>query len=349
MYIHKSVCISPQHTFSEIDLDNIVIADNNKLSVIEPSYQNIPLNILRRMGKAVRMGVGAATILLQEYPKVNGIVIGTANGGMEDCILFLNQIIDYDEGTLTPKNFVQSTTNAIAAQIGLTANNKEYNITHVHRGLAFENALLDIKMLLSENPQSVYLLGGVDEISTYNYNIENLAGWYKKEVVSNKNLYNNQTEGSIAGEGVAMFIMSDSAENAIAKIKDVKFFHTNNEEEVTNQLKNFLEDNLSGSNETDLFLSGKNGDIRLNHFYNSCEGLFSETTIARFKHLCGEYATATSFALWLSCFILNKQQVPSNVVKTSFDKKEINRILIYNNFKGRQHSFILVENQGIGN
>ena len=67
---------------------------------------------------------------------------------MEDCIKFLNQIIDYEEGLLTPGNFVQSTPNAIAAQLGLMTANKGYNITHVHRGLSFENALLDTILML---------------------------------------------------------------------------------------------------------------------------------------------------------------------------------------------------------
>ena len=42
-------------------------------------------------------------------------------------------------------------------------------------------------MLLKEIPGNNYLIGAVDEISSYNYNIEYLGGWYKKEIISNKN------------------------------------------------------------------------------------------------------------------------------------------------------------------
>ncbi|RZM12149.1 MAG: hypothetical protein EOO88_45975 [Pedobacter sp.] len=124
------------------------------------------------MGKAVRMGVGAAMPLLQHQEAVDGIIIGTANGGMEDCIKFLNQVIDYDEGLLTPGNFVQSTPNAVAGQLGLMTKNQCYNITHVHRGLSFEMALIDAMMQVKENPGKQYLLGSVDEISDYNFNID---------------------------------------------------------------------------------------------------------------------------------------------------------------------------------
>jgi hypothetical protein len=89
---------------------------------------------------------------------LDGIIIGTANAGMEDCFHFLKQMVDYNEGLLTPGNFVQSTTNALAGQLGMMKHNTGYNITHVHLGLAFENALLDAAMRLEEYPWHNYLL-----------------------------------------------------------------------------------------------------------------------------------------------------------------------------------------------
>src|SRR5882757_6797431 len=172
VYFHDSVCISPQFSFPVTDLSQCRVSKNNLLNVIEPDYPGIPAGAKRRMGKSVRMAVGAALPLLEDYPAPDGMIIATANGGMEDCLKFLNQILEYNEGLLTPGNFVQSTSNAAAAQIALVTKNHNYNITHVHRGLAFENALLDTIMLLKENPDSTFLLGAVDEISDFNYNID---------------------------------------------------------------------------------------------------------------------------------------------------------------------------------
>jgi hypothetical protein len=142
-YIHKASCISAQESFGEVNLNTIHEPVDKKLYAIEPSHEGIPPGVLRRMGKAVRLGVGAAQPIIKAVPQTDGIIIGTANGGMEDCIKFLNQIIQYDEGQLAPGNFVQSTTNAVAAQLGLISKNTGYNITHVHRGLSFENAIMD--------------------------------------------------------------------------------------------------------------------------------------------------------------------------------------------------------------
>jgi hypothetical protein len=154
-YFHQSICISPQNSFPETDLTKIHSSVNNLLKAIEPPYPGIPAGVMRRLGKSVRMALGAALPLLEKYPPPDGIVIATANGGMEDCIKFLNQIIEYKEGLLTPASFVQSTSNAAAAQIALVTKNHNYNITHVYRGLVFENALLDVVMLLKESFSAV--------------------------------------------------------------------------------------------------------------------------------------------------------------------------------------------------
>jgi hypothetical protein len=275
---------------------------------------------------------------------INGIIIGTANGGMEDCIKFLNQIIDYDEGLLTPTNFVQSTTNAVAAQIGLLSANKGYNATHVHRGLSFENALLDAGMLLNENAAANYLVGGVDEISAYNYNIDYLGGWYKKDVLSAGDLYTTNTVGSIAGEGAAMFFVNRDNTNATAKVTAIHMLHTDNKEVVLDQLKLFLNKHLYAGEKIDVLLSGENGDIRFVDYYDACENVLNkQATVARFKHITGEYATSSAAALWLACFILKAQYLPVHMVKNAIAQTSFSRILIYNNHKGRQHSFILVE------
>jgi beta-ketoacyl synthase-like protein len=340
-YIHQATCISPQQTFSNINLEILNDVTDNKLKAVEPTYEGIPNGILRRMGKAVRMGIGTALPLISRKP--DGIIIGTSNGGMEDCIKFLNQIIDYDEGMLAPGNFVQSTTNAIAGQLGMMSSNKGYNITHVHRAFAFENAMIDAAMLLKENPANNYLLGGVDEISAYNYNIEYLGGWYKKEIISNKDLYVSNSIASIAGEGSAMFLVNNDKTNAVAELQAIHIFHTEDENEVSNQLKKFLEINLPGEEKLDLLIIGENGDNRLLKYYSICEALINDdVTITRFKHMVGEYPTSSAIAVWLACYIMLQQNIPHHMIKKSGEKNEFKKVLIYNNYKGLQHSFILL-------
>ena len=342
-YIHHTACISPQKSLFFPVEEDITEAVDNKLQAVEPLYENIPPAMLRRMGKAVRLGVGASLPLLKNSPKPAGIIIGTGNGGLEDCIKFLNQVIAYEEGTLTPTNFVQSTPNAIASQLGLLSNNKGYNITHVHRGLAFENAMLDAAMMIKENPGSTYLLGGVEEISTYNYNINYLGGWYKKESVSNKKLYGYTSAGSIAGEGAAAFLINDIKTNALGELRNLTTLHTTGREEVKDRLLAFLQDSLPAGEGIDLLLSGENGDSRISGFYETVEQTLGEPLpIARFKHLTGEFETVSALAVYMAGRILQDQTVPTYMLKNNKGAKSIKNILIYNTARGKQHSLILI-------
>ncbi|MBL0055102.1 MAG: beta-ketoacyl synthase chain length factor [Chitinophagaceae bacterium] len=342
-YIHQSSCISPQSSFEPVDIDQLFEPADNKLMAREPSYDGIPPGILRRMGKAVRIGVGAALPIIKGPAEINGIIIGTANGGMEDCIKFLNQIIQYEEGQLTPGNFVQSTPNGIAAQLGLISKNRSYNITHVHRGLSFENAAIDAAMQLADHQDNSYLLGAVDEISAYNYNIDWLGDWFKDENTGSGTLYNSGTKGSIAGEGAAMFLVNRQKENAAASIIAIKTLHTPDLNLVQQSLVNFLEQNLAEGERIDLLLSGENGDARIDPYYHACETLMGEgTTIARFKHLCGEFTTASAISCWLSCHILQQQRIPEHMLKRKGNPNALNRILVYNNYRGEQHGFMLL-------
>ncbi|MHA4810363.1 beta-ketoacyl synthase chain length factor [Flavitalea flava] len=363
-YIHHTACISPQQSFppGKTDLGQVDESLENKLIAREPSYEGLSKNAARRMSKSVRMGVGTALALLSDplddlrnnslKDFLNGIIIGTAHTGMEESIQFMKQIMEHEEEMLTPGAFVQSTPNTLGSQISFLTRNKGYNITHVHSGLAFENALIDAAMLLKENPSDTYLLGAADEIGVYNYNIDYLDGWYKKEPLSNKRLYEGDSPGSLAGEGAAMFLINNKKENALAKVQALSIFHGEEPANVTSQLKSFLDrqlQQLPPGEKIDLLLTGENGDNRLLDFFSSCEAILDkDVTIARFKHMSGEYPTATAFALWLACSLPGGQPLPPHMIKKPGAKacNPFKNVLIYNKHRGNQHSFMLVEKVG---
>ncbi|HEV3223504.1 MAG TPA: beta-ketoacyl synthase chain length factor [Puia sp.] len=349
-YFHLPVCISPQNSFPDVNLSQIRESRNNLLEVIEPPYPGLPAAARRRMGKSVRMAVGAALPILEKFPQPDGIVIATANGGMEDCIKFLNQILEYNEGLLTPANFVQSTSNAGAAQIALVSKNHNYNITHVHRGLAFENALMDIIMLLKENKDAGYLLGSTDEISAYNYNIDRIAGCFRKEPVLNTWLFQSKAKGTMAGEGAFMVLMNNQLQGASAELNAVKTMHSTDPHQVLRTLEKFVSENFIHGEWPDLLMTGENGDERLLPYFDIVESFMNESIpVARFKHFCGEYCTASSFACWLSMQIFESGEVPVLMIKNGRNEKPIRRILIYNNYREAQHAFILISKVKIQN
>ncbi|HMH32406.1 MAG TPA: hypothetical protein VK543_05220, partial [Puia sp.] len=128
----------------------------------------------------------------------------------------------------------------------------------------------DAAMMIAENPSMNFLVGAVDEISTYNYNIDYLDGWYKKQPTSNVDLYETQTEGSLAGEGAAMFLVNANPESALARVKAVYCLHTEDERVVAAGLRQFIATHSPGQ-PIDWLVSGENGDRRLNRYYEACE------------------------------------------------------------------------------
>jgi hypothetical protein len=80
-YINGTGCISPQNSIdSEWFFDTINPAKGDYFDAIEPSYKEfIAPNLLRRMGRAIKMGVAAGNIAIQQADakKVDAIITGT--------------------------------------------------------------------------------------------------------------------------------------------------------------------------------------------------------------------------------------------------------------------------------
>ncbi|MBL1280191.1 MAG: beta-ketoacyl synthase chain length factor [Fluviicola sp.] len=346
MYITDLKAISPQKSYTDELLQGEFRVINEKtFTAIEPDYSSfIPKSLLRRMGKAVRMGIGAGLPLIEKHKDIDGILIGTANGGIDDCFKFLHQIIEYDEGRLTPTNFVQSTPNAVAGQLALINENHGYNSTYTNGGLSFESALLDALLLFEEGGHNKLLVGALDEFSEKNYNIDFLTGKYKKEIVSSDELIQSKTKGTVCGEGATLFVLEKEAEEYLAKIVDVAQISHATEDDLQLALKIFLKKNNLEASEIDTLMLGYNGDINHNKWYELvASDSLKHCNLLLFKNLCGDYRTCSAFATWISAHILkgNLSDLSSIQVKSK-NSIENNYILIYNHFDEVNHSFILL-------
>ena len=348
MFVTSLSCISPQKTNENSFFEGeILVHSGNRYAALEPAYGSvIPAGLLRRMGKAVRMGVGAGLPLVKKHPDLEAIILGTANGGLEDCLKFLNQIVDYEEGTLTPTNFVQSTPNAVAGNLALMSKNTGYNTTHVHKGLAFECALLDAMLLFGEKKVKSVLLGSIEEISDYNYNIDFLNGSFKHENSTSETLISSDTPGTVCGEGAVMFVLEAvKTENTLAEIVDVDQITYPDKTELGIKLKSFLAKNQLDTDDIDMLILGLSGDNRNDHWYtNLRQEFFTHSTVCSYKKLVGDYPTSSSFATWLAIQFLSGKSVPSQLLvsKASNNLKPKN-ILIYNHYQGVQHGWILLK------
>jgi len=343
MYIIDSLCISPQQTY-QANVFPIACTSlyGNKYHAQEPSYKElIPAGLLRRMSKITRMGVGTGLPLLENHSNIKAILMGTAYGGINDAMTFLNQIEDFNEGTLTPTHFVQSTPNATASVLAMMTQNNAYNNTHVHEALAFENTLLEAKLLLDTDTEKI-LVGGLDEISEWNFNINKRKSLYKIESADNNSLLNSSSAGTVCGEGAALFVLEKSPNIAQTQILDVCTVNTEKKSEIVDFVQLMLSKNKLMPQNMDALVLGINGDKRYDDLYTNLHtSLFENAGIFTYKNLCGDYPTASSFGLWIANQIICNSVPFAEVIYKPTDTA-IKYMLLYNHYLGKQHGFILI-------
>ena len=346
MFIQAAAGISPQPSFGALLTEPVVYA-GNRLSCIEPDYgQLIDPKMIRRMSRIIKMGVAAAMDCLKacatEMP--GAIITGTAYGCLADTEVFLSKMVENKEELLTPTAFIQSTHNTVGAQIALLLKCHNYNNTFVHRGFSFESALLDAITLLQEQHAPTVLVGGIDELTDTSFALLSRFGLYKKDISSGKNLYDGTAKGTIAGEGTAFFLLAAKhSGNDYAQLNGLyTFYKPRDVQEIEINIQSFLSAHAIGMDDVDLVITGQNGDVHEDAIYEQlAQTTFKGKSSARFKHLCGESPTATSFALWLAAHIIKAGIIPS-CTSVSSNNKRPRRILIYNHYQNTHHALYLL-------
>jgi 3-oxoacyl-[acyl-carrier-protein] synthase II len=252
LYIRSAAAIAPEAPAEEV----------LQLSAQEPDYMGMiaPMQ-LRRMSKAVRMGIGAAkaTMLSAGLEKPDAIAVGTAIGCIADTEVFLKKMVVQEEQMLTPTAFIQSTHNTVAGQIALAMGCHGYNNTIVQHGHSFEGALISAALYLAEHPEHNVLCGGVDELT------DTVLGLMQRIGVYTSKPYQSTEEhavyrGAIAGEGSGFLLLGLQKEQAGARIAGLELF---NELVPATAAARILDciSRYGGLRNTDLLLTGATGDL----------------------------------------------------------------------------------------
>jgi len=344
-YIIGSGCISPQST-TEPDyfFETVNGPEVDFYKAAEPSYkEHINPNMLRRMGRAIKMGASAARMAVTEagVENVDAIISGTGLGCFEDSEKFLLAIINNEEQFLTPTSFIQSTHNTVGSQVALIMQCKQYNYTYVHRGFSFDTCVMDALMSIEEGKKNI-LIGGIDEHTPIYVDLYRKA---KKLNSDNSHKYfEGKTSGIQFGEGSAFFVLSAEKNNASSAIEGVGFsYKPKTLKELMNKMDAFLEVHNKTLENIDFVLFGFSGDKDFDkHMLEILPILSNTTATGHFKHLCGDYHTAGSFATWLANKIIEKQKIPDAVKINTYPKTTINSVLIINGYLGINYSFTLI-------
>ncbi len=349
-YINGVGLLSPQKTYNNKEfLPELIAYDTNVLNCVTPDFKEYinPIQ-LRRLSRMLRIGLTAATICTRDSGIANpgGIITATGYGFLNDTAKFVSEMLDQGEKHLTPTFFMQGTYNALSGLVALTLKCNGYNNTYVNKGFSFETSLHDAMMQLNESEHKTFLVGAYDEADEVQYKVNSRVEHYKKNHINSLQLFEYEDKGSLQGEGAAFFSLdTDQGENSWCILKAVKMvFKPGTTEIFEEELTDFLSKNDTSYNDISVFINGVSGDVDNDKLlFTLATKKFRQIPEIRFKHLCGEYCTASSFGLWMGASILKKQEIPSGVQFNNASAPSfINTALLVNQYMGKNYSFILL-------
>lgn len=347
VYINSAACISVQDTLNEIFFQNLKPETSSQvLKAVEPLYKEfIPPAMIRRMSKTVKMSSVVSQFALKEAGIKNpdAIIVGTGIGCSQDSEKFLKNVLDNNEEFLTPTYFIQSTHNTVAGQIALGLQCHAYNFTYVNTSSSLEFSFLDAKLQINDGEAENILVGSTDEQTDRTMELYKLNKTIKKEENLPVNYLNSTTEGVIWGEGASFFVLGkDKTENSYAQLKDIQISNRLDLDETQQFIEDFLAKNNLSTQDIDAVILGFSGDTKADVYYIKAMDLFENSALLYYKHLSGEFNTASGFSTFMACHILKKQEIPEVMVINDLTKNEVKNILLYNHLGGNDHSLVLL-------
>ncbi len=349
VYINSVGSVSAQKTYDNDDfLEEIMTYNDTILRVIDPDYKaHIPPAAARRMAKGIKMSTVSAKTALKEagLENVDAIIVGTGLGCIGDSEKFVSAIIDNKEQFLTPTRFIQSSHNTVAGQIAISLGCNGYNYTYVHSAISFESCLVDALVQIRNEEANHILVGGVDEIVAHHVDTHRLINHIKSEPVSTEHLLQSNTAGCVMAEGAHFFVLSNQKkETTYAELTAVTTYNTLSRDKLTEKTIDFLSQNGETLENIDLIILGNNGDDGFDSYYGILsDGIFKNTPQAYYKHLSGEFDTASAFGFWLAAKILRGGTIPKAVQLNQIKAKKPMNILLYNQYRGENHSLVLLK------
>ena len=146
-------------------------------------------------------------------------------------------------------------------------------------------------------------------------------------------------------EGASFFLLSKSkSAKSLATIDGIKtVYKPKSSQDIYEKLTAFLSLHQLIVTDIDVTLMGFCGDHHFDMYLNELlPKLQTETTVASFKNLCGEYYTASAFAMWVATQLIKKQELPQSIFIAGETPKQLKNVLIINQYGGVNYSFMLM-------
>ncbi len=324
-----------------------------------------PPGQIKRMGRGQAMAIAAVQRAINfcgdATPPARGagtaVSVGTAWAEEGDEIIFLENLIKFGEKGAKPAFFVNSVKNALASQLALTFGFQGENQTFAHDALSFESALWQGARILRAGRARHAVVCGVEALVEFQEIHGHLLGWYGTDPAPLAPLSAEKRaagQGTLPGEGAAAFVLTAPGAEAapLARLVVVRArgslqrapaLSTSDELALVEQA---LRDANTRLGSVGLLLVGANGDPAFDEIYAQvarrlrarAEGL----AVGVYRHLTGDFATASALGFELAVRAVAGRAVPSEVRIVEGAPGSIQRVLLYHVSSAGYHSAMIV-------
>jgi 3-oxoacyl-[acyl-carrier-protein] synthase II len=161
---------------------------------------------------------------------------------------------------------------------------------------------------LKEDDKRQLLVGGVDEITPIYVQILDDLDRVKKGLKEGEDIEHCDTDGMVLGEGAVFFLMAAAkTEQSLGVIRLSRLINKpKTTTKILEQVTALLAENNLTIDDIDLVLPGNNGNVHHDALLNQLlKEQFEAHPKLYFKNYCGEYPTASAFAVWLAIACIN--------------------------------------------
>jgi 3-oxoacyl-(acyl-carrier-protein) synthase len=338
----------------------------------EATQQSLsPPERIKRMGRGQEMAIGAVKRAMDSCssaePPARGsqtaVSVGTAWAEEGDEIVFLENLIKLGEKAAKPAYFVNSVKNALASQLALTFGFQGENQTFAHDALSFESALWQGAHLLSAGRARHAIVCGVEALVEFQEIHGHLLGWYGTDPaplaplapLAEPSAHKRAAgQGSLPGEGAAAFVLTapGTVTAPLARLVGVRARGPLKREPALAAsselafIEQALRETSTRLDEIGLVLMGANGDPALDGVYaevaQGLRALAPGTAIGVYRHLTGDFATASALGFELAVRAVAGRTLPSEVRVVAGAPGPIEHVLLYHVTSAGYHSTMIV-------
>lgn len=320
VYINSCSQISVQEPLSDKWFDNPISYNEQYVRALDPDYKPFvnPISA-RRMGLILKRAMATSLSALREaeVEMPDAIITATGLGCIENTEKFLKALSEQGENCLQPTFFINSTHNTIGSYIAVQMKCHGYNNTHVHRGISFENSLLDAFLQIKLNKINNALVGAHDEMTKDYFTLLNRIGFWN---------------GGFAGETAFSTLLSNKG---AIELSEIEILYKTDIHKLISKADDMCKSKGISINNIDLLITGRNNNPANNIIYDVFE---NETKLKdkseSYRHIFGESFTSSAFGFYYAYECLRKGKSPLG--------KPAKNILIYNHYENKDHSLILL-------